>query len=67
MLWAGVVHLLYGQAEPVPEAPNLLAAGPGDRLFQLVLPPVNPGEHFLCREPPIPILELGGSHIGPAL
>ena len=62
----GVVHLIYRQAEPVPEAPNPLAAGPGDRLFQL-LPPVNCGEHCLCWEPPIPILEPEGSHIGLAL
>jgi hypothetical protein len=59
----GVVHLLYGQAEPVPGAPDRLAAGAGDRLFQL-LPPVNPGKHCLCWEPPVPILELGGSHVG---
>jgi len=31
----GVVHLRYGQAEPVPQAPQPFAAGPGDRLLQL--------------------------------
>jgi hypothetical protein len=30
-----VVHLRYGQAEPVPKAPEPFAAGPGDRLLQL--------------------------------
>jgi hypothetical protein len=34
----GVVHLRYRQAEPVPQAPEPFAAGPGDRLLQL--PPV---------------------------
>jgi len=29
----GVVHLRYGQAEPVPQAPEPFAAGPGDRLL----------------------------------
>ena len=33
----GVVHLRYRQAEPVPQAPEPFAAGPGDRLFQLPL------------------------------
>jgi len=32
----GVVHLRYRQAEPVPQAPEPFAAGPGDRLFQLL-------------------------------
>jgi len=31
----GVVHLRYRQAEPVPQAPEPFAAGPGDRLLQL--------------------------------
>src|SRR6266566_4830838 len=31
----GVVHLRYGQAEPVPQAAEPFAAGPGDRLLQL--------------------------------
>jgi hypothetical protein len=35
----GVVHLGYGQAEPVPQEPEPFAAGPGDRLLQL--PPVD--------------------------
>lgn len=35
----GIVHLRYRQAEPVPQAPEPFAAGPGDRLFQL--PPVD--------------------------
>src|SRR5215472_11430005 len=35
----GVVHLRYRQAEPVPQAPEPFAAGPGDRLLQL--PPVD--------------------------
>jgi hypothetical protein len=35
----GVVHLGYGQAEPVPQAAEPFAAGPGDRLLQL--PPVD--------------------------
>jgi hypothetical protein len=30
-----VVHFRYRQAEPVPQAPQPFAAGPGDRLFQL--------------------------------
>src|SRR6266487_563762 len=34
-----VVHLRYGQAEPVPQVPEPFAAGPGDRLLQL--PPVD--------------------------
>src|SRR5215510_16399351 len=29
----GVVHLTHGQAEPVPEKPEPLTAGPGDQLF----------------------------------
>src|SRR6516225_7096449 len=28
-----VVHLAHGQAEPVPEQPEPLTAGPGDQLF----------------------------------
>ena len=32
----GVVHLRYRQAEPVPQAPEPFAAGPGDRLLQLL-------------------------------
>src|SRR5580700_5354573 len=35
----GVVHLRYGQAEPVPKAAEPFAAGPGDRLLQL--PPMD--------------------------
>ena len=35
----GVVHLRYRQPEPVPQAPEPFAAGPGDRLLQL--PPVD--------------------------
>jgi hypothetical protein len=31
----GVVHIRVRQAEPVPQAPEPFAAGPGDRLFQL--------------------------------
>ena len=34
----GVVHLCHGQAEPVPQALESFAAGPGDQLLQL--PPV---------------------------
>src|SRR5205814_5542784 len=34
----GVVHLRYRQPEPVPQALEPFAAGPGDRLLQL--PPV---------------------------
>src|SRR6516165_5381686 len=30
----GVVHLRYSQAEPVPQAPEPFAAGPGDRLLR---------------------------------
>ena len=54
----GVVHLRYRQAEPVPQAPEPFAAGPGDRLLQL--PPVDGngragggarrGCHIRCRQ-----------------
>src|SRR6516162_7067496 len=33
----GAVHLRHRQAEPVPQAPEPFAAGPGDRLLQLPL------------------------------
>src|SRR5262249_17971539 len=32
-----IVHLLHGQAEPVPENPEPFAAGPGNRLLQMLV------------------------------
>src|SRR5271165_5784877 len=45
----GVVDLRYGQAEPVPQVPEPFAAGPGDRLLQLVLVDTIGGAGGLAR------------------